>query len=188
MKKIKFIALFLCSLFLLITFTACDDSYKPKYYEHQEIPSVFSENKDMFQQIADIIIKNKSTWTDIDIDDRIIGISAETDKDQLKLIIKYCDENIERFSAQEQVALQNFFLQTRPYKDDGIALVDNQYISIAYAVKNNSTSCIGFLEYYFDRTSLLSNGVTYYDDWTRAMLSNGAVDLGNGWFYSERYK
>ena len=47
MKKIKFIALFLCSLFLLITFTACDDSYKPKYYEHQEIPSVFNENKDI---------------------------------------------------------------------------------------------------------------------------------------------
>ena len=186
MNKLKLIALFLCSLFLLIIFTACDDSYKPKYYEHQEIPSVFNENKDMFQQIADIIIKNKSTWTDID--NRIIGISVEIDKDQLKPIIKDYDENIERFSEQEQVALQNFFLQTRPYKDDGIALVDNQYISIAYAVKNNSTSCIGFLEYFYDRTSLLSNGVTYYDDWTRAMLSNGAVDLGNGWFYYERYK
>ena len=39
---------------------------------------------------------------------------------------------------------------------------------------------------FFDRTSLLSDSVTYYDDWTRAMLSNGAVDLGNGWFYYER--
>ena len=170
MKKIKFIALFLCSLFLLITFTACDDSYKPKYYEHQEIPSVFNENKDMFQQIADIIIKNKSTWTDIDIDNRIIGISVETDKDQLKPIIKYYDENVERFSEKEQLVFQNFFLQTLPHKDYGVA------------------SCVGFLIYYFDRTSLLSDSVTYYDDWTRAMLSNGAVDLGNGWFYYERYK
>lgn len=186
MKKIKFIALFLCSLFLLITFTACDDSYKPKYYEHQEIPSVFNENKDMFQQIADIIIKNKSTWTDIDIDDRIIGISAETDKDQLKLIIKYCDENIERFSEQEQVALQNFFLQTLPYT---INLVHNRYIFISYAVNDNITSCVGVLEYFYDRTSLTSDGSeTSYDNWTRAMLSNGAVDLGNGWFYYERYK
>ena len=169
MKKIKFIALFLCSLFLLITFTACDDSYKPKYYEHQEIPSVFNENKDMFQQIADIIIKNKSTWTDIDIDNRIIGISVETDKDQLKPIIKY-------------------YLQTLPHKDYGVALAYNRYISISYAIKNDITSCVGFLIYYFDRTSLLSDSVTYYDDWTRAMLSNGAVDLGNGWFYYERYK
>lgn len=188
MKKIKFIALFLCSLFLLITFTACDDSYKPKYYEHQEIPSVFNENKDMFQQIADIIIKNKSTWTDIDIDDRIIGISVETDKDQLKPIIKYYDENVERFSEKEQLVFQNFFLQTLPHKDYGVALAYNRYISISYAIKNDITSCVGFLIYYFDRTSLLSDSVTYYDDWTRAMLSNGAVDLGNGWFYYERYK
>ena len=112
----------------------------------------------------------------------------EIDKDQLKPIIKDYDENIERFSEQEQVALQNFFLQTLPHKDYGVALAYNRYISISYAIKNDKTSCVGFLIYYFDRTSLLSDSVTYYDDWTRAMLSNCAVDLGNGLFYYERYK
>ena len=66
---------------------------------------------------------------DIDIDNRIIGISVETDKDQLKPIIKYYDENVERFSEKEQLVFQNFFLQTLPHKDYGVAPVSYTHLN-----------------------------------------------------------
>ena len=45
-------------------------------------------------------------------DSQIIWISMN--KDQLELTINYYPENMARFSEQEQVAFQNFFLQTLP--------------------------------------------------------------------------
>ena len=65
--------------------------------------------------------------------------------------------------------------------------IKNKYISIGYAIKNDITSCVGCPVYYYDRTSITSDGETYYDNWKRAMSTRNAVDLGNGWFYYERY-
>lgn len=183
MKKIKLIILFLSTIFLFITFTACDDAYKPKHYEHQEIPSVFNENKDMFQQVADIIIKNKSFWNDADIDNQTIRISM--DKDKMEFIINDRPENMDRFPEEDQIILQDLFCKTLPYS---ITLENNRYISISYAIENGPTSCVGFLIYYYDKTSLTPEGETYYDSWKRAVITGKSIDLGNDWFYYEIFR
>ena len=58
MKKLKLIALFLCSLFLLITFTACNN-FRDRYFDDpQNIVASFKENKVLYDNLIHTILSS----------------------------------------------------------------------------------------------------------------------------------
>ena len=188
MKKLKLIALFLCSLFLLITFTACNN-FRDRYFDDpQNIVASFKENKVLYDNLIHTIpssskIQNhlKNAYDNINSYDSLADFSYHNSL----YLYSYFDRNNEQLfvdrvvTAEEWKTIKNLAKQLHI---DRISINPDGWITLSFPLKNHSESSICLLEYYYDKTVEFEPGQTLYEERKRIFTNDyTSYDLGPEW-------
>ena len=194
MKKLKLIALFLCSLFLLITFTACNN-FRDRYFDDpQNIVASFKENEVLYDNLIHTILSSskiqnhlKNAYDNINSYDSLADFSY---RDSLE-VYSYYDRNDEHFfvdrvvTAEEWKTIKNLAEQLHV---DSISINPDGWITLLFPLKNHSESSICLLEYYYDKTVGSQFGETLYEERKRIFTNNyTSYDLGPDWLCYVRW-
>lgn len=147
------------------------DSYEWKAYKHEDLTSLFQNQKSMFDKVVKVIATNEKFWDEA----REYEGSAHAD-----IMSPNNNKIMNLFTQSGQDTLRDFFDKTKPYE---ISLRNKQYVTITY-INKDKTDAFEFA-YYYDKTAVGIYGRTDYSEWISGTKDTykDFISMGGDWFF-----